>query len=449
MTVAGAGLRYIPRGIVDLWRRAGRSEVVRRLVRGSAWNLAGTVASRALSVAASVAVARILGREGFGELGMVQGTVLNLSIFTSYGLGVTATKHVAELRRSDPERAGRILSLAGSASAAVAGLLSLLLLLSADLLAERVLGVTALAGSLRAGSAMLFFTLQNGAQMGALAGFEAFRASARVNLLGGVATVAATVAGVVVDGIFGAVCGMAAASALTWGLAHAAVREAAREAGVPLSSRGAASEARVLRDFSLPSILGSVLVGPVAWVCSAILVNGPGGYAAMGQFNATNQWFALVMFLPAILGQVVLPILSGAMGEGNETAAGRNLGTVVKASAAVAIPLGVLLAAVSPFIMSFYGPGFREAWPALAVSVATAAVLAVQSPFVEYLNAADRPWTVVRANLLWAAGVLPLTALLSAPYGVLGFVSARFAAFAAKGAYLAFTVRSSSRREAS
>ena len=296
---------------------------------------------------------------------------------------------------------------------------------------------------------MLFFTLQNGAQMGALAGFEAFRASARVNLLGGVATVAATVAGVVVDGIFGAVCGMAAASALTWGLAHAAVREAAREAGVPLSSRGAASEARVLRDFSLPSILGSVLVGPVAWVCSAILVNGPGGYAAMGQFNATNQWFALVMFLPAILGQVVLPILSGAMGEGNETAAGRNLGTVVKASAAVAIPLGVLLAAVSPFIMSFYGPGFREAWPALAVSVATAAVLAVQSPFVEYLNAADRPWTVVRANLLWAAGVLPLTALLSAPYGVLGFVSARFAAFAAKGAYLAFTVRSSSRREAS
>src|ERR1022692_3038167 len=42
---------------------------------------------------------------------MIQSTVGMLGIFAGLGLGITATKYVAELRSHDPERAGRIIAL--------------------------------------------------------------------------------------------------------------------------------------------------------------------------------------------------------------------------------------------------------------------------------------------------------------------------------------------------
>jgi O-antigen/teichoic acid export membrane protein len=53
----------------------------------------------------------MLGKTGYGELGMIQTTVGMFGVFAGFGLGVTATKHVAEFRRSDPARAGRIIGL--------------------------------------------------------------------------------------------------------------------------------------------------------------------------------------------------------------------------------------------------------------------------------------------------------------------------------------------------
>ena len=61
------------------------------------WTFAGTVISRGLMFVATVAVARILGKTAYGELGMIQSTVGMFSVFAGFGLGLTATKYVAEL----------------------------------------------------------------------------------------------------------------------------------------------------------------------------------------------------------------------------------------------------------------------------------------------------------------------------------------------------------------
>ena len=44
---------------------------------------------------------------------MIQSTVGMFGVFAGFGLGLTATKHVAEFRQSDPDRAGRIIGLSG------------------------------------------------------------------------------------------------------------------------------------------------------------------------------------------------------------------------------------------------------------------------------------------------------------------------------------------------
>lgn len=46
-----------------------------RFARGASWSLAGMGAAQALAVIASIVTARLLGKVGFGEFGMVTGTV--------------------------------------------------------------------------------------------------------------------------------------------------------------------------------------------------------------------------------------------------------------------------------------------------------------------------------------------------------------------------------------
>ena len=110
-----------------------------RFTLGIVWSLAGAVVSRGFLLAASIVCARFLGKDGFGALGMIQSTAGMFGIFAGLGLGLTATKYVAEFRRQDPEKAGRILALSASAAFVFGCVITVLLIFLAPFLATKVL----------------------------------------------------------------------------------------------------------------------------------------------------------------------------------------------------------------------------------------------------------------------------------------------------------------------
>lgn len=415
----------------QLKNRIKASPIAHRLVRGTFWNLIGTVLARGLSVVASIAVARMLGKIGFGELGIIQSTLLNLSVFTSHGLGLTAIKYVSELRSSDPARAGRILTLSGVVACGAGAFLSLALMLSASWFATHVLAAPHLALLLRIGSVLVFFAAMNGAQNGALAGFEAFRKIAQVNLFSGLLNFPCVVAGAWFYGVDGAVYGLVASSAAGWLITHRALRIEARRANVHFTFHGMWSELPVLRGYSLPALLSSVVYGPVGWACSVMLVNQPDGYPQMAVFNATNQWFAMVMFMPALVSQVVLPMLSEAVSNDDPDSSKKILTMAVRTNTAVVVPLVLAASLASPWILGLYGKGYTEYWPTFVLSMITAGVLALVSPWLEVLNAGNVQWAMFGLNVAWGTVSLALMPFLVG-WGALGLVSARFMAFAVK-----------------
>ena len=91
--------------------RLEASPLATRLIRGTFWSLIGTVLSRSLGLLASIFVARMIGKVGMGELGIVQSTVGMFSTLAGLGLGLTATKHVAEHRVGNPVRVGETIGL--------------------------------------------------------------------------------------------------------------------------------------------------------------------------------------------------------------------------------------------------------------------------------------------------------------------------------------------------
>ena len=398
------------------------------LARGGAWALFGTLASRAFALFTSVVVARLLGKEGFGQLAIVLSTTVMFETFAGLGLSLTATRYVAQLRRSDPRRAGGVIALLRRTAIAAGALGSVALLLAAPHLASRVLAAPELTLALRISAAVLLISTLNAVESGTLAGLDAFPKLAKLNVAAGLVSVPLILAGVALHGIEGAAAANAVALGISWVLYRRAVGRERAAHGIPLADEGAKGELAILWSFSIPAYFSGLLVAPVNWLCSAMLVQEPSGYAELGAFNATNQWFNALMVLPGALGQVFLPALSRELASGDIAVTRRLLVQMIRGSAAiVAVPalLGIL---ASPLIMRMYGAGFAEEWPTLAIALATAAIIAVQAPVGYVIAASGRMWTGFWMNLGWSVALLVLTWAL-VRQGAMGLALGRLGAY--------------------
>jgi O-antigen/teichoic acid export membrane protein len=430
MTLKKFSYAFSPVAVHPFLKRIEASDVGLRLARGIFWSVAGSVISRGLMLCATVLVARMLGKTVYGELGMVQSTIGMFGVFAGFGLGMTATKHVAEFRRCDPERAGRIIGISGLFAMLTGGLMALGMLILAPWLAECTISAPHLDGVLRIGALILFISALNGAQTGALSGFEAFKTIAHVNLFIGLISFPILVTGAWFGGLTGAIWALAINLGFNWLINHLALRKVARRYSVPFTLTGCCREWPVLWKFSLPAALSGALVGPVNWACGALLVNQADGYAEMGLFSAANQWRIAVLFIPGMLGQVLLPLLSNLNGE----SAGLKYQKVLVLN--VFLNFGIALAAVLPlvllanYVMSAYGPGFEKGAGVLRILSGSAVLVAVNSVVGQSISSRGKMWVGFTFNALW--GVVLLTTasiLLHKGYGAFGLAYATLIAY--------------------
>jgi O-antigen/teichoic acid export membrane protein len=419
---------YCPTFLRAAFGRLEASPLGMRLARGVFWSIAGTATLRVLTLAASILVARMLGKDVFGEYGIIRTTVGMLGIFAGLGLGLTATKHVAEFRKSDPQRAGRIIALSWLAATAAGSMMSLVLFILAPWLAEHTLNAPHLTGVLRAGSLMLLVNSLVGAQTGVLSGFEAFKSIARVNVFTGLASFPVLVCGTYFGGLTGAVCALTVNLALNWLFNHLALREESRRHGVPIVFKDCGRELPVLWKFSLPAFLAGTVAQPAYWVCLALLANQPGGYAEVGIFTAANQWYATLLFLPAMLRRVVLPVVSNQMGQGNAEQAMRTLVVSLKTNLMLTVPLVVGACFASPVIMRLYGEQFAPGWSTLVFLLLAVIVKSAISPVGTLVISSGKVWLGFAANCLWAVTIITGTLAL-VDHGSIGLAVARLISF--------------------
>jgi len=202
----------------------------------------------------------------------------------------------------------------------------------------------------------------------------------------------------------------------------------ARSAGIPISWSRSWEERRILWDFSLPAILGGTFYNFGSWFCSAMLVNRPGGFVEMGYFNAANQWFSALLFLPGVLGQATIPVLAERLGAKDTDRAGKVLLYSCRLNAAIILPVVVLGSLFSQSIMKLYGGGFGSGWATLVFTLIAAGIAAVQAPPAQIISAAGRMWMATVMNLSWALVYVALTAVLI-EFGSLGLAIGRMVGY--------------------
>ncbi len=416
-----------------------------RFARGAVWSLIGAVISQGANLGASVVIARLLGREQFGEYGMIQSTVVTLGVFAGAGIGVTATKYVAEFRNRDPERAGRVIGL-GTVVATISGiLLSIGLFAFARVLAVHTLDAPDLVPELRIGGVLLFFNAVNGAQIGALAGFEAFRAIARINFVRGVISLPLTFVAVLLWKLPGAIWALAGVALAACIVSQLSLRRHCAVFGVPTAFSLGAAEFRIFWHFSIPVVLTGATSGLAIWGANTMLVNRPQGYLELAVFSAASQWKNAILFAPLVLAQFALPLLSNLYGEGNlgryEKTLRWHLALTALASTVVALPVAL----AAPQIMGAYGRDFKGGWLVLVLSAATAVIACLNGVVGTAILSAGSVWTNCAFNGMWAAVLLLMSYWLVPRQLALGLATSTLIAYIAhsvwQSAYLWHRVR--------
>lgn len=385
----------------------------------TAWRILATVGSQLIRLVTAVLLARLLGRYAFGQFALLQNTVGLLGSMAGLGIGATVTKHVAEYRDRETEKAGRALgfglvTIGVSATVVAAGLLFF-----AAPIAERALNSASLVGALEILSLDVILSSLDSVQVGALLGLHAFRIAALNANAKNVVYLVASITGAAVAGLNGAVWGQLLTDLLFLAINHLSLTRMCSKFEIKIKYSVQASQFRNLKDYSLPLFMSSMLNWFAQWFSNATLGRQHNGFNEFALVQVGRQWANIVTVVPGAMGEAGLPMLATHYGRGefdDLSAIARRQHHHVFVLSGVA---GLGLAIFSPLILLAYGRGFEgHPWPMVLIS-ASAVLQALTNVPLQIVASTGRVWPGFLFTLGFSAVLITSTLQLKS-FGATG-----------------------------
>jgi len=398
-----------------------------RLGKGTSWSALGSILSRGCIILAYIFVARLIGKSEFGQVGIIQSTILMLTSFAGFGSGMMATKFVSQYCRQYPQKAGSIIFLAELVTFFLSLILSALFFGFSGIIASKALAAPQLAPLLKVSALLLFFNTLSGTQLGILTGFEAFKKIAHINLIIGAGSVFLLPLGALSLGIKGVIWAMIIVSLMNWLLNLYTLQKIYIINNIHRTFTFSKSDLKLLWTFNFPSFLSSLAFTSASWICNAMLVNAT-GYGEMGIINACNNWYNVILFFPTIISGIILPIMSERFGSNEHTQTRKIVFFSIKINAIIILPFVIILTLFSPFFMSLFGESFRSSWLPLILTVLTGLLFAIQLPIGQLIATRNKMWLGFYMNFGWAVFFIGFNYLFI-DYGANGLVIARLIAY--------------------
>lgn len=400
------------------------STPVRRLLVNGSWSFLSGTFSKLAPLVVLALVARFLGRESVGLLAFVQTTIVVTGGFVGVGLGMGATRSLADLTNATPERRGGSLILFGTVTLAILLTSATLLSVGSEWFANEVLGEPAIARLLGLSGPLLLFTGCQFFQQGVLAGLTAFRGQAVANFLSGFLVLPCAGVGLylgnleaVIGGLTVAACG---ASLVSGWIIH----QEFRALGVRYDWRQAWSQRSELHTFALPCLMLNIVTAPADWICFKLLLSQPGGVNSLGIYAAANQWSVLIRFLPMTFASALLPQLTRHVDDPELKVRNRLVGIGYLMTAAATIPLAGAVVWCSGTVMGWYGPDFAPYGGVLQLLALSGVAIAFQVTIERMLTAFKVIWGGFAVRVCGATSYC-LFAVWLVPYGADGLAIAR------------------------
>lgn len=401
--------------------------LIRKLFVSAGWSVGGMGLARLILILANIPIARVLGIENYGLFIILQSTLLMAGVLAGLGLGVTATKYVAELKITNPERLGAILGTVRKVAVTGGGVIGSILFLASGYIATHIFDLPYLDKYIAIAAITIVFTTIDGYQNAALLGFDSVKQSVLGSLLATLFSIPIILILAILYGLEGAVWGVVLSSIVQCLISYYLLKKVMRRYDINIGQKVPLNW-DVLRNFALPALLSGAMVAPAHWICHVLLINTEGGQLQMATIGIANQWFQVVYFIPVALGRVLLPAMSEAVGKNDLELTKNILKGALIANTLIALPLALLISAFGHWILALYGIEQAGAWLALILSVTAASISAICAPVGHVIVARARIWYGWKINLVWAF-VYIVSALYMLDFGAVGIAGGLLAAY--------------------
>jgi O-antigen/teichoic acid export membrane protein len=409
MSLSTLADKYCPTVCRPVLNRVQQSPIGKRIASGTFWSVAGNGFGKMFTFIAMVLVARILSKEAFGEFGLVRSTASMFVAFSGFGMGLTATKYIAELLHTDKERVGRVIGLTYVFTFFTSLIVAITFYLISPWLCETQLGKPELTSTMRLGTALLFLTTFMGTQTAVMTGFQDFRGLAIMNILVGLITIPIYVICTYCNGLRGAIIAVVFASVLNLMINSKLIYKNTKKYQVNYNFRNAYKEFSIIGQSNLPITLGVVTTAMAYWIVQMILAKQPDGISQLSIYYAVLNYQLAISFFPSQLTQVFFPIL-------NELNSTRRYWYVVPKMLLINFSISLLI--VCPFLvfskyfMSLYGAEFINGWLTLCMAGLAVVASTISGIFYQIILSLGLNWTQFFINFFCMAIFVYITNIL-------------------------------------
>ena len=363
------------------------------MARDSFWAVFGNGMGNAFLLLAGILIARFLGKDLYGEYGVVKTTMMYSATFATFGLGITSTKFLAEYLQRQAGYTRAIIRDSLRVTLVFSLLVAVVILIIAPYLSSYLHRPT-LATAFRMLSGIIVFKALSTTQQGILAGVRAFRSVGINNILAGVSMLLLSAPLTYWFGLRGALGALMASQVIACGLNYISIRRCRATLGEDREER---SFVRELVSFSFPIAMQESSFTLCSWFGMLILTR----YATVGDvgiFTACLQWNVIIMLIPTLLSNVVLAHLSGTTDDAKTHKQTMHRMLLVNVLCSV-VPFAVVYP-LGGFISSLYGSEFSTMSSVLRILLVDALLFSITTVFKsEYIAQGHNWWLfIIRAT---------------------------------------------------
>lgn len=357
------------------------------LFKDSFWALSGNAIGKSLALIASIVIARLLGKDIFGMYGLIRTTLLSVAVFSTFGLGYTATKFVAEYVKYQPNRIPAITRNIMQITIITALVFALLLFIFCKQIAT-YLEASVLYNAIRYLAVIVIFNSITTTQVSILAGFKKFKTVAHINLINGIFMFVCSVTLTYYFGLSGALLALLLAQILNCAQNYIEVRKNVKSLNIKSEDKKYSIKKELI-TFSLPIALQEMQYSIFGWI-TPILLAKFSNFGEVGIYNATQQWSSVILFIPGALRNVILSHISSTTDNHKQQVKILKRMLLINFLATF-IPF-IVVFIFSGFIEKMYGKSFVSLKTVLNVSVFTTIFSCMSTVFYQYFLAINKVW---------------------------------------------------------
>lgn len=390
------------------------SNINRKIISNSFWIISSNILSKFILLVATILMAKYLGKEEYGQFGIIKSTILMFVMFASLELGLTATKYIAQYKKSDKVRVEKIIGISNLFALLIGFSFSFLVYVFSNIIAHQI-NAPEIYQEIQLSSFIIFFAAINGIQNGILAGLENFKELSINNAIAGIISSIALVITSKYFDLSMVVVAFGLNYILLFLFNYWSLRKVFySQYDINIFRKKNFEEINILWKFSLPAILAGLMVSPVVWLCNYFLVNQPSGYLEMAEFDIANQWRNTILFIPTALSQIALPLLTSALNDNKNYKKIFNLN--IKINFYLGFIMTVVFVALSPFIIDFYGEKYERAIYPLIIMFITTFLITVNNVIGQAIASQGKMWYGFYVNAIWAIVLIICSYILIVKY---------------------------------